>query len=183
MVRGYEIWSQGRSSSTFRATGPAGRLDTVFVGILGTDFVDELLSHRERKLHLQWGDQPSFDCSLRDAAIGWVPLLPQSSEAHITSALSEEGVHLIGPLGDQAPPCIAPSCSVFERPRQSTGNLFYLMTRSRSLQAMGELVLRMNLVDGLAGSIVFLSDTTYLEFRRPVHIATVIIMTRLMSRT
>ena len=50
MVRGYEILAQGRSSSTFQAIGLAGHLAMVFVAILGTDFVDELLSHRERKI-------------------------------------------------------------------------------------------------------------------------------------
>ena len=109
MVRGYEILAQGRSSSTFQAIGLAGHLDTVFVAILGLTLWMSCSLIANEICTFSGGDQPSFDCSLRDAAIGWIPLLPQSSEAHITAALSEEGVHLIGPLGDQAPPCIAPS--------------------------------------------------------------------------
>ena len=58
-------------------------------------------------------------------------LLPQSSEAHINAALSEEGVHLIGPLGDQAPPCIAPSWVQSLRETAAVhGNLFLNDTKS-----------------------------------------------------
>ena len=136
-------------------------------GYSWADFVDELLSHRERKLHFQWGGQPSFDCSLRDAAMGWIPLLPQSSEAHITAALSEEGVHLIGPLGDQAPPCIAPSWVQSLRETAAVHEKSLLLNDTKSLfGGNGGLGLANEFGGGLAGSIVFLSDTTYLEFRR-----------------
>ena len=132
------------------------------------DFVDDLYSHRERDLYFQWGDQPRFDCSLHDAAIEWISLLPGSTEAHLTSALSEAGAQLIGPIGDQAPPYIAQSWVRSLRETAAVHWKSLLLNDTKSLFAGNQGIgLANELWNGLSGSIVFLSDTTYLEFRRP----------------
>ena len=69
MVRGYEILAQGRSSSTFQAIGLAGHLGMVFVALLGqTLWMSCFLI--ENRVALSIESRPSFDCSLRDAAMG-----------------------------------------------------------------------------------------------------------------
>ena len=146
MVRGYEILAQGRSSSTFQAIGLAGHLGMVFVGILGlTLWMSCSLIENESCTFSGATNQALIVLFMMPQSAGFRSF--HSSEAHITAALSEEGVQLIGPLGDQAPPCIAPSWvqSLRETAAVHWKSLFCLMTRSRSLQAMGELVLRMNL--------------------------------------
>ena len=74
-----------------------------------------------------------------------LPLLPQSSEAHITAALSEEGVHLIG-LEDQAPQQHRSLWVQSLRETAAVHEKSLLLNDTKSLlEAIGDLALRMNL--------------------------------------
>ena len=145
MVRGYEILVQGRSSSTFQALGLVGHLGMVFVGILGlTLWMSCSLIENESCTFSGGTNQALIVLFVMPQSAGF--RLPQSSEAHISAALSEEGVHLIGPLGDQAPPCIAPSWVRSLRDTAAVHGKSLLLNDTKSLFAgNGELVLRLSL--------------------------------------